>query len=466
MLTLERPLCQGKEACARVAVVQALPSAFLHMSRPCLDIQFETDMQEGVISDNMRAGRGTSPRDVFEAVERLAGGLGTGLLAVFAVAGLAAAVATSVVGVGLLLLPFMVSLVRLVAERERARLGRWRHQVISPYAARPATGWAGRLRVAARDPATWRDLRWLACHASLGLMLGLLGVVLPVLAVRDLSFPLWWRLLPPDEAGTSLGFPVHTWPAALAVSLMGVSWAAILVGFGPAMARLQALPGLRLLGPHPSVDLSERLARLSATRAGALQAHAAELRRIERALHDGTQNRLIGVAVLLGVARDALTRDPASAEGAIERAQSAAEQALGELRTVIRGILPPVLEEHGLAGALTSLAADSPVPCQVTVAELGHLPVAVESTAYFIAAEALTNTARHGRAAAVSVSVSRSGDVLRLQVGDDGQGGAAIGAGTGLTGIRRRVEAHDGTMTLTSPIGGPTVLEIELPCAS
>ncbi|MFI6177396.1 sensor histidine kinase [Nonomuraea sp. NPDC051191] len=423
-------------------------------------------MKGVVISNDVPGRRGTSPRDVLEAVERLAGGLGTSLLALFAVAGLAVAVAASVVGVGLLLLPFMVSLVRLVAERERARLGRWRHQVISPYAAGPATGWAGRTRAAAHDPATWRDLRWLACHASMGLLLGLLGVVLPVLAVRDLSFPLWWRLLPPDETGTSLGLPVHTWPAALAVSLMGVSWAAILVGLGPAMARLQALPGLRLLGPHPSVDLSERLARLSATRAGALQAHAAELRRIERALHDGTQNRLIGVAVLLGVARDALTRDPASAEGAIDRAQSAAEQALGELRTVIRGILPPVLEEHGLAGALTSLAADCPVPCQVTVAELGHLPVAVGSTAYFIAAEALTNTARHGCAATASVSVSRSGDVLRLQVGDDGQGGAAVGAGTGLTGIRRRVEAHDGTMTLTSPIGGPTVLEIELPCAS
>ncbi|MFI7048795.1 sensor histidine kinase [Streptosporangium sandarakinum] len=359
---------------------------------------------------------------------QLAGGLGTGLLALFAMAGLAVAVAVtvavavaaSVVGVGLLLLPFTVSLVRLVAERERARLGRWRHQVISPYAARPATGWAGRTRAAVHDPATWRDLRWLACHASMGLLLGLLGVVLPVLAVRDLSFPLWWRLLPPDETGTSLGFPVHTWPAALAVSLMGVSWAAILVGLSPAMARLQALPGLRLLGPHPSVDLSERLARLSVTRAGALQAHAAELRRIERALHDGTQNRLLGVAVLLGVARDALTRDPASAEGAIDRAQSAAEQALGELRTVIRGILPPVLEEHGLAGALTSLAADCPVLCQVTVAEPGHLPVAVESTAYFIAAEALTNTARHGRAATASVSVSRVGEAAKPQPLVDG----------------------------------------------
>ncbi|WP_245658202.1 sensor histidine kinase [Microtetraspora malaysiensis] len=399
-------------------------------------------------------------------MERLAGGLGTSLLALFTSAGLTVVAVASLAGVGLLLLPFMLSLVRLVAERERGRLNRWQYQVISPYADTRPTGWAARLRAAASDPATWRDLRWLASHASLGLLLGLAGVVLPIIAVRDASFPLWWWLLPIEEAGASLGFPVRTWPAVLAVSLMGISWAAILIGLGPAMARLQALPGVRLLRPHPSADLSQRIAQLTVTRASALQAHAAELRRIERALHDGTQNRIIGVAVLLGVARDAVVRDPASAEAALERAQSAAEQALGELRTVIRGILPPVLEERGLAGALTSLAADCLVPCEVTVTELGHLPVAVETTAYFIAAEALTNTARHSRATTAAVSVNRVGDLLSVHVRDDGIGGAAVSAGSGLTGIRRRVEAHDGTITLTSPIGGPTVLEVELPCAS
>lgn len=224
--------------------------------------------------------------------------------------------------------------------------------------------------------------------------------------------------------------------------------------------------GRRLLGSGPTDDLSLRVAQLTATRAAALDAHATELRRIERSLHDGTQNRLVAVTVLLGAARRAVTRDPAGAEEMLEKAQTAAEQALAELRAVARGILPPVLADRGLAGALSGLAATSAVPCSVEVDVPVRCAASVEATAYFLVAEALTNAARHSGASRVAVRVRASDQRLCVSVTDDGAGGAVEGRGSGVVGIRRRVEAHDGTLALTSPTGGPTTLTAELPCGS
>ncbi|NDZ69654.1 sensor histidine kinase, partial [Streptomyces sp. SID10362] len=159
-----------------------------------------------------------------------------------------------------------------------------------------------------------------------------------------------------------------------------------LLGLGPGMARLQAAPARRLLAAGPDTDLSLRVAELTATRAAALDAHATELRRIERSLHDGAQNRLVSVTVLLGAARRMAARDPAGADELLERAQSAAEQALAELRSVARGILPPVLADRGLAGALSGLAADCGVPCRVEADVPERCAAAVEATAYFVVA--------------------------------------------------------------------------------
>ncbi|MFU0242880.1 sensor histidine kinase, partial [Streptomyces scabiei] len=209
-----------------------------------------------------------------------------------------------------------------------------------------------------------------------------------------------------------------------------------------------------------------RVAELTATRAAALDAHATELRRIERSLHDGAQNRLVSVTVLLGAARRMAARDPAGADELLERAQSAAEQALAELRSVARGILPPVLADRGLADALSGLAADCGVPCRVEADVPQRCAASVEATAYFVVAEALTNIAKHSGAARASVTVRARGGRLRLLVEDDGRGGADEDGGSGLTGIRRRVAALDGTLRLTSPPGGPTVLDADLPCGS
>jgi signal transduction histidine kinase len=241
---------------------------------------------------------------------------------------------------------------------------------------------------------------------------------------------------------------------------------AIILGLVPAMAQVQGRPGRQLLSAGPDTDLSLRIAELTATRAAALDAHATELRRIERSLHDGTQNRLVTVTVLLGAARRKVARDPAGAGELLERAQSAAEQALAELRSVSRSILPPVLDDRGLAGALSGLAAECAVPCRTDVDVPQRCPASVEATAYFVVAEALTNIAKHSGAEHASVTVRGRGGRLHLRVEDDGRGGADEDGGSGLTGIRRRVAAHDGTLRLTSPPGGPTTLEVDLPCGS
>jgi signal transduction histidine kinase len=259
---------------------------------------------------------------------------------------------------------------------------------------------------------------------------------------------------------------VHDWSGAFGVGLLGPGWATLTVGLCPALARWQARPGRRLLAPPPDVDLSLRIGQLTATRAAALDAHATELRRIERSLHDGAQNRLVAVTVLLGAARRALARDPATAEAALERAQQAAESALAELRTVARGILPAVLADRGLAAALAGLGTQCAVPCRVNVDVPGRCPAAVEATVYFVVAESLTNVSKHSGAQHAEVTIQRDGDRLRVRVDDDGHGGADERGGSGLTGIRRRIEALDGTLTLSSPPGGPTVLEAVLPCGS
>jgi signal transduction histidine kinase len=398
---------------------------------------------------------------MLDSLEHLVGGLGTAVLALVAFCTVSIAAALCLAGVGIVLLPVALRVSRAVADRERARLSRWGPEILGP---RPVPE---RLRDIVRDRAVRREVLWSVVHATFGLGLGAVGLSLPVKALQDGSFPLWWPLLPPGVAGDSLGLVyVETLPGALAVSPLGVAWIALAMVAMPGMARLQAWPARRLLTPDPGTDLALRVAQLTATRAAALDAHAAELRRIERALHDGTQNRLVAVTVLLGAARRALARDPAAADAAMERAQGAAEQALAELRAVVRGILPPVLTERSLPEALAGLASSCPVPCRIDAELAVRCAVSVEATAYYVVSEALTNVARHSQARNVTVSLRGHDGHLLVRVTDDGRGGADERDGSGLVGIRRRVEAHDGTLTLASPPGGPTTLEVSLPCGS
>ncbi|MCY1137689.1 sensor domain-containing protein [Actinoplanes sp. Pm04-4] len=394
-----------------------------------------------------------------DALERLVGGLGTAVLALALVFWLFIVALTSLAGVGLVFAPSAAKAVRAVADRERARLSRWGPEIIGPEPLLSGLhAWT--------DKALWREVVWLVEHATLGFVVSIFGLTIPLSAVQDLTYPFWWWSVPPDSAPGLVFWPVHNQLDALAVGLYGVAW--LVIGFfgGPWLARAQAWPGRRLLAPPPGTDLSLRIVELTATRAAALDAHAAELRRIERSLHDGAQNRLVAVSVLLGAARRAVARDPATAGDVLERAQEAAEQALAELRTVVRGILPPVLDGRGLDGALAGLAHDCAVPCRLDVDLPHRCAASVEATAYFVVAEALTNITKHSGATAAGVTVRIQDQKLKISIEDNGRGGADEDGGSGITGIRRRVEAYDGNLTLTSPAGGPTTLRVELPCGS
>ncbi|GAA5076854.1 signal transduction histidine kinase [Thermocatellispora tengchongensis] len=402
---------------------------------------------------------GARGRATLDALEHLVGGMSTGVLALVVLMAVAVTALACLVGVGVKMGPAVLRGLRAVADRERDRLSRWgTEEIIAPPP--PPAG----LRAALADPTVRRELAWVVAHGSAGLLLGLVALTLPVHAVQDATFALWWWLLPPEEAATAAYglWEVRDTPSALAVAALAPIDVALTLLLAPRMARLQAWFGRRLLRPGPDVDLSLRVAQLTATRAAVLDAHAAELRRIERSLHDGTQNRLVAVNVLLGAALRALERDPATAKASLERAQSAAEQALAELRGVVRTILPPILADKSLADALAGLAAACPVPCTIDADLPVRAAASVEATAYFVVAEALTNIAKHSGARQAVVSVRRLDDRLRLQVVDDGRGGADE-SGSGLVGIRRRVEAHDGSFTLDSPPGGPTVLDVTLP---
>ncbi|WP_081912885.1 sensor histidine kinase [Glycomyces sp. NRRL B-16210] len=393
-------------------------------------------------------------------------GAGFGILALYTLPLLALTGLLAVLGVGRPLVGPMMQWVRVVAGLERRRLRRMGHEVESPYTD-PIAEPARTLREVRTDPSARRDLLWTVLHGTWGLILGAILLQMPFIAVRDVTYPLWWYFLPASEQQILNGLiTAQSANSAILGCATGIAVFVLWLLFAPKILDFQARPGLNLLGPDPEVDLSERVAQLTATRAAALDAHAVELRRIERALHDGAQNRLVAVAVLIGAARREVERAPERADEILERAQTTVEGALAELRAVVRSILPPVLEDRGLAGALSALASDCAVPCTVEVDVEGRCPASVEATAYFVVAESLTNVAKHSRASSASVEVRRRGNTLGVVVTDDGRGGADAATGSGLAGIGRRVEALDGTVSVTSPPGGPTEIRVELPCGS
>ncbi|WP_242906155.1 sensor histidine kinase [Actinomadura terrae] len=229
--------------------------------------------------------------------------------------------------------------------------------------------------------------------------------------------------------------------------------------------RLDARAAAALLGPDRARELERRVEDLAEKRASVVDAADIERRRIERDLHDGAQQRLVSLALHLGLARETLDDVPDHAMEVIIEAHEQAKEALTELRTLIRGLHPAVLEDRGLDAALSGIAARVPLPVRMEVDVEPRASSTVEAVAYFVVSEALTNVVKHARATSVDVEVLRRGDVLRLTVGDDGVGGADPSGGTGLTGLARRVRSVDGTFRITSPAGGPTTVTVELPCA-
>ncbi|MGW2490853.1 sensor histidine kinase [Streptomyces sp. NPDC001606] len=319
-----------------------------------------------------------------------------------------------------------------------------------------------------RPRALRRDLAWLVTQVATGLPAGLFALLCLGNLLLTLVVTVGWRAFPASDPPQLLlcGFRVDSWASALTANLAQLLLLAVLAAVAlPPLARLHARCCLAVLAPSPAERLAARVTELTRTRADVLQAHGAELRRIERDLHDGTQARLVAIAIRLAVAGNSLPQDPDAAAALVRQAQAETEEAMTELRSVIRTIYPPVLADQGLEGALGTLADRAGVPTRIDIGDLGEVPAAVEAVAYFAVTEALANIARHSRATKAAVHVTRNGAMLSAEITDDGAGGADASRGSGLEGMRRRAAALDGIMKITSPPGGPTTITVELPCA-
>jgi signal transduction histidine kinase len=252
--------------------------------------------------------------------------------------------------------------------------------------------------------------------------------------------------------------------AASVILLFAAPWLALQV------ARVDETLAKALLGPSQNEELALRLESLTKSRAAIVAATDAERRRIERDLHDGAQQRLVSLAMNLGMARMRVSAAPEPVNQVIAEAHEEALLALSEVREFIRGLHPAVLNDRGLDAALSGLAARAPLPVRLKVDMARPAAPSVEAVAYFIVSEAITNVVKHAQATQAEVTVARNGDLLRIAVADNGAGGAVLGGagdpdgGTGLRGLMQRAASVDGTLTIDSPPGGPTVITAELPC--
>ena len=281
--------------------------------------------------------------------------------------------------------------------------------------------------------------------------------------LRRLTNGQLWR----NMAYLLLWFPLACFELPLA--LVGLVILPVGMFVLPVVAALHVLLAKALLGPNTNEQLTEKAEHLQASRARGVDAAEAERRRIERDLHDGAQQRLVAVAMGLGRAKTKMDADPESAKALIDEAHADAKLAVSELRDLARGIYPAVLGDRGLDAALSSIAAKCPIPVDVHVVIDPRPPAAVESTAYFIVGECLTNVAKHSGASQAKVNAWReerpTGDLVIVEITDDGHGGASLRPGGGLSGLADRAATIDGVMTVVSPIGGPTVIRADLPCA-
>ena len=335
--------------------------------------------------------------------------------------------------------------------------------------------WWQRVVAMATDLQTWREIAYLALLAPLGLAGCIVVVAAWTGAAVLVLLPFYNPMLANGALfgrngllGGLLPFTmvVDTIPETVLMGTAGIGLALAAPWIARAVAGAESRLAAGLLGPSERTALSNRVDELRARREQLVEVVEAERRRIERDLHDGAQQRLVALAMNLGMAKDKFDKDPTAARALLDDAHADAKQAMVELRNLARGIHPAVLSDRGLDAALSSLAGRAPVPVAVEVWVPERPSAAIETTAYFVVAEALTNIAKHAGASRAAVTVARQNGHIKVVVTDDGIGGADAARGTGLAGLVDRVTAVDGTVRLSSPVGGPTILTVELPCAS
>jgi signal transduction histidine kinase len=382
------------------------------------------------------------------------------------------------VGIGVLLVPSAAMLVRKMADHYRRLIRKWTgHHIERPYLpeapeddAVPAKGGMRRFIRVVADPATWRDFVFLSVDPFVALFTAALPAVLILYGVWGWMLALWAGELIMSYGGQDWytfiqiadGHAGQHWQRGTVV--LGTIF--IVVGFliGPKMLDYYGRWGRFLLGPTEKSRLALRVQHLTDTRSDAVDSSAAELRRIERDLHDGAQARLVAMGMSLGAIEHLLDKDPAKARLLLAETRASSAKALAELRDLVRGIHPPVLADRGVGDAVRALALDHPLPVEVTVELPGRPEPPVESAVYFAVCEMLTNAAKHSGARRVWVELGHRDGMLRATVTDDGKGGATLEGGTGLRGLERRIGTFDGVLALNSPPGGPTIVTLEVPC--
>jgi len=360
------------------------------------------------------------------------------------------AVAVGVLGVVTWLVagPLILLWVRNLARLTRRLAGQWCGVPITgPYLPPPWTdgGKAGPRRWLTwllSDRATWRDLLWVAVNGCVGWILDIIPAGLLVLGLAGVFLPyvqLSWRVV--AIGGAAFGLWAAPW---------------LLRGYG-VVAR-------SMLAPTRQAELALRVRQLAQTRTEAIDTSAAEIRRIERDLHDGAQARLVAMGMTLDAAGQVIDDNPEAARALLYEARDASVKALAELRALVRGIHPPVLADRGLADAIKALALDSPMRIRVISDLHGRPSAPIESAAYFAVSELLANVSKHAEARETWIDIRYTDGMLRIGVTDNGHGGADPSRGSGLRGIERRLAAFDGVMAISSPPGGPTAVTMEIPC--
>lgn len=384
----------------------------------------------------------------------------------------------TLVGVGTLPVTVGVLILTLVVPATRRLANLYRRQaaiilgepVPAPYRDGEPDNWPARLWFRARDPQSWRDVLWLLCVSTGGLALSTASAALFLSVPWYLIQPFLVWVTPEGTFDTNYGI-VEVNSVATSFYQYGLAvLAAVLWWYGaPRLMRLHALIERGLLGPTKPARvrmLEQRVTELAESRSEAVDVQAAELRRIERDLHDGAQARIVSSGMTLGMALELLDTDPDAAKGMLREAHSTTLDALQDLRLVVRGIHPPVLSDRGLVGAVQALAIQMPIPVHVTTTLPGRPPAPVESAVYFAVAECLANIGKHADASTASIAIDYSSDeqALHVIVADDGDGGATIDPDGGLAGIERRLDVFDGTLAISSPAGGPTEVAMMVPC--
>jgi signal transduction histidine kinase len=372
-----------------------------------------------------------------------------------------------------LVLPAALLATRWLAMLTRRLSAQWCGvPIAAAYAPKPVPAMAGSRRLGYQqrmswllsDVSTWRDLLWLAVNLVVGWVLLLAPVMMVGFGVVAFLVP--GSAAVPGMHGVSRWATPPAFPGNTPTVLLAIGVALVALGLGTAPVALRGYGGLArlVLTPSREAELALRVEQLAQTRRETLDTGAAELRRIERDLHDGAQARLVAMGLTLDAAGRLIDTDPAAARALLYEARDASARALAELRDLVRGIHPPVLADRGLADAIRALALDSPLRVGVTGPLDGRLPAPVESAGYFAVSELLANVAKHSGAGAAEVDLRHSSGSLRITVSDDGAGGADPSRGTGLQGVARRVAAFDGVLVVSSPAGGPTVINLEVPC--